>query len=694
MDVDNCNRLLTTERPNCFISVDRGESNQISLELTNVYSSSVVIQWPRFFEKTPGGVGQSASTLVLIFYQATTRSLTVYSNRMSCGEDSWKMIPSMCNASAIEDVNSGSVAFCSKTLTSLQPATRYAVYVESKTLFSQRGAISNIIYFNTTPSNPSYPRLEKLQAMNSSCIHVKWSPPQFSNGPLTVYLLWYRMIRIDPGSYFYRDFCFMTPDWLSSSLNPSHYIRTSRLTGIYWSYAKMQQGFCPKSQCCSPTSHKDLWAIDDRDESLPVVFGNRLTRILRDNEVGLFVVSADNTVSHSGKTILTNTLSHLRSFSQYVVELQACQKPSDDTVYPWAEIMKPDSPIEIEMTDEWRAYLKRYCSEKVFKTQRTLPAAEVDNVDNSAISSIQESADTVLVLWSEPPNPNGVILYYVLRYRRAEQLSSAHETADSNAAISQNKSETEETSTKMDSGASGWSTLCVSRASWQAVALPTNIAGKTLKEKEILLSASGTQSETGSNQSSRSVATPPNLNGSSAAAPADTAAANISSLNLPPKQNASMGGAELLNLLPGLYELQIMAVSLAGNSSWTPSMVFEVAASPMVHILKFKFHGSSPGFQKMVVYDVGCLLIGFFNQEERLMDSEWNSPNPEYWHVYEVDDWEMQLEDIDTLNFRHPLGKGNFGMVYRGLVKTLRTPAHCFYTDPNSIAAAIKYYDP
>lgn len=65
----------------------------------------------------------------------------------------WKMIPSTCNASVMEDVNGGGVAFCSKTLTSLQPATRYAVYVESKTLFSQRGAISNIIYFNTTPSS-------------------------------------------------------------------------------------------------------------------------------------------------------------------------------------------------------------------------------------------------------------------------------------------------------------------------------------------------------------------------------------------------------------------------------------------------------------------------------------------------------------------------------------------------------------
>ncbi|VDO05276.1 unnamed protein product [Rodentolepis nana] len=421
------------------------ESNQISLELKNIYSSSAVIRWPRFFETTSGGGGQSAaSTLVLIFYQATTKNLTVYSNRMSCGEDSWKMIPSVCNSSVVENVNGDGVAFCSKTLTSLQPATRYAVYVESKTLFSQRGAISNIVYFNTTPSNPSYSRLVKLQAMNSSCIHVKWSPPQFSNGPLAVYLLWYRMIHIDPESYFYGDFCFMTPDWLSSSIKTPRYIGTSSLTGMYWSYAKMQQGFCSKYQCCNPTSHKDLWSIDYRDENLPVVLalhaltqGNRLTRTLKDNEVGLLVVNADNSVSNSGKALLTNTLSYLRSFSQYVVELQACQKPADDAPFPWAKNMKPDSSVEIELTQEWMVYLKRYCSEKVFKTQRTLPAVGVDNIDNSLISSIQESPDSVLVLWSEPSNPNGVILYYVLRYRRAEQFSSV----DSSTTMSQNMSE-------------------------------------------------------------------------------------------------------------------------------------------------------------------------------------------------------------------------------------------------------------
>ncbi len=74
----------------------------------------------------------------------------------------------------------------------------------------------------------------------------------------------------------------------------------------------------------------------------------------------------------------------------------------------------------------------------------------------------------------------------------------------------------------------------------------------------------------------------------------------------------------------------------------------------------------------------------------RLTESEWHSANPEYWHVYEVDDWEMQLEDIDTLNFRHTLGRGNFGMVYRGIVKSLRTPARSFYTTATDIPSAIK----
>lgn len=57
---------------------------------------------------------------------------------------------------------------------------------------------------------------------------------------------------------------------------------------------------------------------------------------------------------------------------------------------------------------------------------------------------------------------------------------------------------------------------------------------------------------------------------------------NLSTMVLLSQQpNLSLGGAELLNLLPGFYELQIMAVSLAGNSSWTPPLLFEVTTSPV-----------------------------------------------------------------------------------------------------------------
>ena len=69
--------------------------------------------------------------------------------------------------------------------------------------------------------------------------------------------------------------------------------------------------------------------------TIPV--GNRLPRTLRADEVGLFVVSAEeqsttqdhgtNVALHNEKSF-TTIISHLSSFSQYIIELQACQVSS------------------------------------------------------------------------------------------------------------------------------------------------------------------------------------------------------------------------------------------------------------------------------------------------------------------------------------------------------------------------------
>ncbi|VDK20104.1 unnamed protein product [Taenia asiatica] len=667
------------------------ETTQISLELKDVFSSTAVIQWPRFLANHP--TGQSASTLVLVFFQATTKNLTVYSNRLSCGDDSWKMTPSICNTSIIHEVKGKNVAFCSAVLTTLQPATRYAVYVESKTLFSQRGAISNIVYFTTNPSNPSHPRLERLQALNDSRISVRWSPPQYSNGPLAVYLLWFRAIHIDPEPYLHRDFCFLTPDWLSSAITPSYHVGTSRLTGNYWSHAKFYLNICPGSRCSFPVFHDNLWMFDAHDDPLPVVFGNRLSRVLQDGEVGLFVLNVDeegqvhgngiSAVVQTGKKSFTSTLSHLRSFSQYVVELQACQKPRDNSDFPWTDLMKPESSVEVELTDKWKNYLLRYCSHKVFRTQRTLPAAGADNVNFESIRSAQDAAGTVYVSWAEPANPNGVILYYVLRYRRAEQAPAPISSATIAPIMQQNKSESEELvpESESSSGSTVWSTLCVTRASWQSIGFPGS-GGGIGGNGGLLGGRGGVLGGSGTKRHMRSLIT------ATLEDPRPFPGGNFSTMaSLSQQPNLSLGGAELLNLLPGFYELQIMAVSLAGNSSWTPPLLFEVTTSSVDTIITVTAICASV-VSVLLALIIVCIIHRI--RKKRLMDSEWNSPNPEYWHVYEVDDWEMQLEDIDTLNFRHPLGRGNFGMVYRGFVKTLRTPAHFFYTAPHNIPAAIK----
>ncbi|THD19358.1 Tyrosine-protein kinase receptor [Fasciola hepatica] len=50
----------------------------------------------------------------------------------------------------------------------------------------------------------------------------------------------------------------------------------------------------------------------------------------------------------------------------------------------------------------------------------------------------------------------------------------------------------------------------------------------------------------------------------------------------------------------------------------------------------------------------------------------------------------MDRADIDVLDWKHPLGHGSFGTVYRGLVRSLRTPARVCCFDPTNVPVAIK----
>uniref|UniRef100_A0A0X3NPX8 receptor protein-tyrosine kinase n=1 Tax=Schistocephalus solidus TaxID=70667 RepID=A0A0X3NPX8_SCHSO len=680
-----------------FASCDRTE---LPLMLTNVLCTSVTVLWPRLFHAT--NAVQPTSDVALIFFQPTKKNFTAYSGRLSCFDDRWQMVFSSCNQSSVSvlpnfsvpqlsgDYYAPNVSHCAETLRHLQPATRYAIYVERKQLFSHRSEISRIIYFTTKPSNPSVPRLDRLHALNDTHITVRWRPPVHANGVLDVYLIWFRSIQFETEYYLHRDFCFTKPDWVLTSNTAGFSVALTKFTGKSWSVLR---GLSPRHQPCLPScasgssfATASLWMANGEDLRSTLIFAGNYTQV-GEGQVGLVVVPVvhreSSTDAAEGSTAvgvagssdsdskpLTYILRNLRGFSEYIVELQTCQVPDPSDVAcrspPWRIFTAQTNRI-ILFSDAWIACTCKYCSPRVFRTQRTLKKAAADEVDSDSIYFEADRSGTVHVFWKEPPDPNGVVLYYSLRYRRLDNLP--HFASNTSTDSPQNALETP-----------NWSTLCVTRAEWQLSGSRVRSLRSVLKGRSVVERGDSSEAAASFDQD----------------ADADSAAAAGATLRRTPtfdgnNKNGSLGGAALLNLLPGPYELQIMAVSLAGNSSWTKAKVFEVEVSPelIAHERKVMLTAVFLAiFAVLSALVIACVI--HWIRKKRLLASAWSSANPEYWHVYEVDDWEMQLEDIDSLGFKSILGKGNFGMVYRGVVKTLRTPAKHFYPNPVNLPAAIK----
>ncbi|KER27862.1 LOW QUALITY PROTEIN: hypothetical protein T265_13696 [Opisthorchis viverrini] len=88
---------------------------------------------------------------------------------------------------------------------------------------------------------------------------------------------------------------------------------------------------------------------------------------------------------------------------------------------------------------------------------------------------------------------------------------------------------------------------------------------------------------------------------------------------------------------------------------------------------------------------VGLIAIGCHLRKCYLRSTTWTSINPGYIDIYDVTDaWEIDRGNIDVLNWKHPLGHGSFGTVYRGVVRCLTTPASTLHPDSTNIPVAIK----
>ncbi|XP_053573591.1 insulin-like growth factor 1 receptor [Bombina bombina] len=133
-----------------------------------------------------------------------------------------------------------------------------------------------------------------------------------------------------------------------------------------------------------------------------------------------------------------------------------------------------------------------------------------------------------------------------------------------------------------------------------------------------------------------------------------------------------LGGAKLNRLTPGNYTVQVQAISLSGNGSWTELVAFYVQAKSPENDNFLHLIVSIP-IAIICVFIVVVFSIYIINKKrnsDRLGNGVlYASVNPEYFsaaEMYVPDEWEVPREKI---TMSRELGQGSFGMVYEGIAK-------------------------
>ncbi|EFA02828.2 insulin-like receptor isoform X1 [Tribolium castaneum] len=125
----------------------------------------------------------------------------------------------------------------------------------------------------------------------------------------------------------------------------------------------------------------------------------------------------------------------------------------------------------------------------------------------------------------------------------------------------------------------------------------------------------------------------------------------------------------LLGLNPAKYAIRVQAISLAGPGTFSEWRYFEIVAEPSS---AYKIYTPI-----IVISVIVCLLGGgYYWYRKRYFKIERNhlitSINPDYvGPIYVEDDWEIDRNDIEIIR---ELGKGSFGTVYEGLIKSRQYP--------------------
>nr|XP_055218333.1 insulin receptor-related protein isoform X2 [Gorilla gorilla gorilla] len=357
----------------------------------------ILLRWERYEPLE----ARDLLSFIVYYKESPFQNATEHVGPDACGTQSWNLLDVELPLSRTQEPG--------VTLASLKPWTQYAVFVRAITLTTEedsphQGAQSPIVYLRTLPAAPTVPQDVISTSNSSSHLLVRWKPPTQRNGNLTYYLvLWQRLA--EDGDLYLNDYCHRGLRLPTSNNDP----RFDREDGD--PEAEMESDCCP---CQHPPPGQVLPPLEAQEASFQKKFENFLHNAItipispwkvtsinkspqRDSgrhrraagPLRLGGNSSDFEIQEDKVPRERAVLSGLRHFTEYRIDIHACNHAAHTVG----------------------------CSAATFVFARTMPHREADGIPGK-VAWEASSKNSVLLRWLEPPDPNGLILKYEIKYRR------------------------------------------------------------------------------------------------------------------------------------------------------------------------------------------------------------------------------------------------------------------------------------
>ncbi|XP_044942646.1 insulin receptor-related protein [Mustela putorius furo] len=381
----------------CWPLAPPGQTRTLRFVSNVTQADSILLRWERYEPLE----ARDLLSFIVYYKESPFQNATEHIGPDACGTQSWNLLDVELPLSRTQEPG--------VTLAPLKPWTQYAVFVRAITLTTaedspHQGAQSPIVYLRTLPAAPTVPQDVISTSNSSSHLLVRWKPPTQRNGNITYYLvLWQRLA--EDGDLYLNDYCHRGLRLPTSHSDP-RFDREDEEPE-----AETEPGCCP---CQHPPPGQVLPPLEAQEASFQKKFENFLHNAITIPKSPWKVTSihknphrdsgrqrrAAGTLRLGGNTSDFEiqedkvpreraVLSGLRHFTEYRIDIHACNHAAHTVG----------------------------CSAATFVFARTMPHREADGIPGK-VAWEAASKSSVLLRWLEPPDPNGLILKYEIKYRR------------------------------------------------------------------------------------------------------------------------------------------------------------------------------------------------------------------------------------------------------------------------------------